>query len=152
MISRRTLLVALLMLCTAFMACRKSALVYDTPPRDIPAVSERKLSLDEVKAAIIRGANSRGWTIESQAPGVITANIVMRNKHSATVDICYTETSFDIKYRDSSNLKYNPQTKTIHPNYDRWVSYLSDSISRELRNASQLPSAQLPPEQSPPAQ
>jgi len=142
MIPRRTLFALFLILCAVSMACRKSAPLYDAPAKDIPAVSERKLSLDEVRAAIIRGASSRGWTIESQSPGLITANIMVRNKHSATVDIHYTETSFDIKYRDSFNLNYNPKTGTIHPNYDRWVNYLSESIRREMHNDSLLPRAQ----------
>jgi len=132
MISRRTLLVALLVLCTAFVACRKTANII-TPENTIPETPGHKLTMAEVEAAIIRGGNDRKWTMSKEAPGRITATTIVHGKHSITVDVNYTQTSFEIKYRDSSNM--NSDGVRIHPHYNDWVMNLSNSITREINIA-----------------
>lgn len=137
MVIRRALLAALLVLCVAFTACQRNPPLFDSPPNAIAAIGNHKLSLDEVRAAIMRGAASRKWTIQSQSPGIVTVEAVSRYKHEygLTVDVHYTETSFTITYRDSYNLDYNAKNGTIHPTYGYWVRNLEAAIKLALLDA-----------------
>ena len=142
MTTRRVLLVAFMILCAAFMACRKSTPLFNAQPIDIPQTSAGKLTLDEIRETIIKAASRQGWTIVSQSPGVVTARLVARHDYSVTVDIRYTETAYTITYNDSAKLNYNPKSQSIHPAYGRWIAYLTRSINVELHNAPLLLHAQ----------
>ncbi|EGV33478.1 putative lipoprotein [Thiorhodococcus drewsii AZ1] len=52
--------------------------------------------------------------------------------HMAKVRILYDARRYSIRYQDSSNLKYNPDTKTIHSNYNSWVQNLDNAIRSQL--------------------
>jgi len=131
MISRRALLVALLVLSTAFVACRKAP-VRDIPENSIPTTYEKSLTMEEVESAIIMGGSEAGWNMRKQEPGLIIGTIQVR-QHEASVDVRYTETTWSITYRDSSNLKYNGGN--IHVNYNKWVSRLADGIRKQFGEA-----------------
>jgi len=87
------------------------------------------LSLDQVGNAIITGSINRGWTPQTLSPGLIEARITVRT-HVAVVEIPYTDTSFGIRYKDSSNLDY--RNGSIHRNYNRWVANLRIAIQQQL--------------------
>lgn len=114
--------------------------------------SGKALSLEDVRGAMARGAAIHDWTISAVQPGELVASINVRNKHYASVLIKYTETSYSVTYRDSTNLEYQlsgtnaaparrddfnsalaPNTPMIHPNYNRWVDTLIRDINQELR-------------------
>ena len=128
MISRRTLLVVLVILSTALLSCRKAP-VRDIPENSIPISNEKTLTLEEVESAIIMGGSEAGWSMRKQQPGLIIGTLQVRT-HQAEVDVRYTETTWSINYRGSSNLKYNGEK--IHVNYNKWVSRLADSIRKQL--------------------
>jgi len=71
------------------------------------------------------------WTIENKTPNALVAKIVVRNKHTAFVNISYNQKKISVKYKDSRNLKYekiNSRVGKIHPNYLTWVNYLVQKI------------------------
>ncbi len=53
---------------------------------------------------------------------------------SATIDIGYSLDAYSIKYVSSENLDYAARdaVETIHPNYNRWLRFLIQTITAEL--------------------
>ncbi|WP_075802136.1 hypothetical protein [Pseudomonas putida] len=86
---------------------------------------------EEIQRAIVKASAERGWTVRSTSPGLVQADITVRNTFFAAVDIRYSLSNFRIEYRDSRNLGYNDGK--IHRNYNRWVYNLDKSIMRELQ-------------------
>lgn len=98
-------------------------------------------SLAEIAAAIKHAAKDYRWNIVEESPGLMTASILVR-RHEAVVTIGYDELNYWIEYKDSVNLDYHPDTKTvgagrnrrtiqgprIHGAYNRWVANLSARI------------------------
>ena len=60
-----------------------------------------------------------------------------KGKHSAVVDIAFTETSYSIHYVDSANLGYGDHRgKTvIHSSYNKALTALREAIDGALRTA-----------------
>jgi hypothetical protein len=90
-----------------------------------------------VHDSILRGVRSRGWTVASEAPGVVTATIT-KGELSATVDIPYTGADFSIIRRDSSPAMKFDGTR-IHKHYNQWIDRLRASIDQELRRPAGAP-------------
>ncbi|WP_087687863.1 MULTISPECIES: hypothetical protein [unclassified Pandoraea] len=125
------------------------------PHDNMPIVSGsgNTLSLEEIRGAITRGAATHDWVATQGKPGELVASINVRNKHYASVTIKYSETTYSVTYRDSTNLEYGlssipsvsprredfsntampANTPVIHPNYNRWVDTLIRDINAELR-------------------
>jgi hypothetical protein len=83
-----------------------------------------------VHDAILRAVADKGWTLASDAPGVVKASI-QKDTFMATVAIEYTGTEYSITYADSSNLKYDGTH--IHKRYNLWVANLRSQINVELQ-------------------
>lgn len=94
------------------------------------------LTADAVRDAIIAGATLRGWVVRDEPPAKLVATLVVRRKHSATVEIAYDAAHYTITYRDSTNLDYDGEE--IHENYNAWVAKLDRTIQNELVRASRL--------------
>ncbi len=92
---------------------------------------EAKVSSDKVYKAIKTAGYSKGWIITKVKPGLAMGKLNVR-KHQAVVEIPYSSKSFSIKYKNSMNLKHNPETGTIHNNYNGWVQNLENAINFEL--------------------
>jgi hypothetical protein len=88
-----------------------------------------KPSLEEVGKAIKTVGINLGWQMKEMKPGHIIGTLNLRS-HQAVVDINYTTKSYDITYKDSSNLKYGGST--IHKNYNGWVQNLDRRIQAQL--------------------
>lgn len=104
-------------------------------PTNIPVpvkVDGSGYTLDEVRQAIIGACQERGWSPRLENDNEIIASILVRAVHYAEVSITFDTNHYSIKYRDSRELKYNPQKHTIHRNYNRWIAMLSDSIQRRF--------------------
>lgn len=107
------------------------------------------LSLEEVQKCIREAAGKLNWRVEPGEPGHIIATLVIRNQHTAVVDIAYSQKAYSINYKSSINLNYGEDSNAtifgkdgivnsstadvIHPNYNKWVGYLNDAIFRELQ-------------------
>jgi hypothetical protein len=51
--------------------------------------------------------------------------------------IPYTTKNYSILYKDSSNLRYDPEKRTIHVNYQKWIERLDNEIKTRLRMAAE---------------
>ena len=94
---------------------------------DTPVVYD--LQSNQVKSAIIKSVQNRGWTIVKSTSDELIAKITVRS-HSAEVKIPYSSKFYSIIYLNSVNLKAGDGN--IHRNYNRWVNNLNVDIQHSL--------------------
>jgi hypothetical protein len=126
---RLCILLIAIALATILFGCR-TAPVYNIYSSPVPMTSAKKATMDQVEQAIVGAAGELGWNTRLIASGHIEANIMVRAKHTAAVDIKYTSDSFSIKYKYSNNLKYDGIR--IHKNYNSWIRRLKQRITSKL--------------------
>lgn len=114
--------VAFMMLAVA--SCR-TATVYNVENASLNTT--KPASLAQVEAAIKRAGASLGWHIKEIKPGHLEARLPVRS-HVAVADIFYTTKDFSIKYKNSTNLRYDAKDNTIHSNYNGWIQNLQNAI------------------------
>lgn len=125
---------------------------------DVPVMtsSGKAVSADQVRDAIMRAAEKKGWEVlRSPNSELLSAKLVVRNKHTIVVSIPYSAERYSIKYQNSINMNYKlsdgPQnsgsymqynepsrgtpagTPLIHPFYNNWVNDLLKGIGEELK-------------------
>ncbi|MBQ7189687.1 MAG: hypothetical protein IJR99_09765 [Kiritimatiellae bacterium] len=88
----------------------------------------------QMKRGIFTGAARKGWIVTEPVQGKIRCKLVVR-AHTVDVDVLYTDNSFTIRYADSTNLHYDPETKTIHRRYTTWVQGLYNAIIQQVEMA-----------------
>ncbi|MHB8447014.1 MAG: hypothetical protein ACYC7G_12050 [Rudaea sp.] len=110
------------------MAFRQAPLV--NPP---PIAITTKMSADNVLKAIKMALVHRGWTITAMKPGEVDSTLNLRD-HTARIVIGYDTAQVQIKYVDSTNLKYEVKNGTpyIHKNYLSWIENLVNDIQGNL--------------------
>ena len=91
------------------------------------------VTLEEVTTGIVRAGAFRDWRMTEIAPGHLAAEVEVRGRHRAAVDIFFDTRVFSIRYVDSENLNFDARRGLIHPNYNQWVMDLRSSIQREMR-------------------
>ena len=99
----------------------------DDVPISIP--SGRTITLDEVRSSIVRAGVELGWEMKIDGSNLLLATLKVR-EHITVVDILFTETTYSIKYRSSTNM--GEQYGKIHRNYITWVSHLSKKINAQF--------------------
>ncbi len=119
-ISIRFIMIALFALTLA--GCR-TAPIKDVDNAPVPPGATE----EQVQKAILEAGSSLGWSMKAKYPGLIVGFLGLRN-HMAEVEIPYTRRSYSIRYKSSSNLKYDPANKTIHSNYNSWIENLDTAI------------------------
>lgn len=97
--------------------------------------STQKSDLASITHNIIKAGDGLGWKMTKIKPGHIVATLYLR-KHMAKVDITYSNERYSISYKDSRELKYDGDS--IHSNYNGWVQNLSNAISTQVYNSTQL--------------
>jgi hypothetical protein len=88
-------------------------------------------TMENIGKAVIRAGQTLGWQITPMGPGKAEGVLVLR-RHRAVVDITYDTGSFSIHYKDSVNLDYDAQEKTIHSNYNGWIRNLEKAIRAQV--------------------
>lgn len=129
------LIVLALSVVVFFMACsRHTVPIIDYDNIAITTKSGKALSLDDIKKALIIAAveTKRNWQTTDVSPGHSKATLVVRGKHTVVIDIMYSESKIAIKYSDSTNMKYNAESREIHPGYNTWVGEYVKAIERTL--------------------
>jgi hypothetical protein len=99
--------------------------IYDVRAAAIPPGPA--VSMEAIEKAVIRAGLQLGWQIVPKGPGQIEGVLVLRT-HRAVVDITYDTKAFNIVYKDSVNLSYDAERKTIHSNYNGWIKNLEKAI------------------------
>ncbi len=111
-------------------SCRRSWPILNFKNEPLPRfVDGSTYTEEQVRNAIFKGCRRRGWVAQPKGEGVIEASIIVR-ENKARVEIRYNETNISIRHNDSYNLRY--ADGTVHPTYNRWITYLYRSILREL--------------------
>lgn len=110
------------------MAFRQAPLV--NPP---PIAITSRISADNVLKAIKMALVHRGWTITAVKTGEVDSTLHLRD-HIARIVIEYDTAHVQIKYVDSTNLKYEVKNGTpyIHKNYLGWIENLVNDIQGNL--------------------
>ena len=90
-------------------------------------------SLGAVEDAIVRAGSKRGWLFEPAGPGHMIGSLNVRGKHFVKVDVNFDERGFSITRKETTNLKYDPSTNTIHKNYNSWIRNLESDIQLEMQ-------------------
>jgi hypothetical protein len=98
--------------------------------QDVVVQSDKALTLEQVKKAILQAASQRHWTASERDKNRIRLSY-SRGKHSAVIDVAYTSKKYSILYVDSTNLNY--EGTSIHPTYNGWVTSLKQGIDSALK-------------------
>jgi hypothetical protein len=98
---------------------------------NIAIQSDKPLTLEQVKKAILQASSQRRWTASVRDANRIRLSY-SRGQHSAIIDVAYTTKSYSIRYVDSQNLNYDAAGPTIHPTYNGWVNSLKAGIDTAL--------------------
>jgi hypothetical protein len=96
-----------------------------------PVAATKPLTMEAVQKAIVTAGQGLGWQMEPRNPGTITGILDLRT-HRAVIEVTYDTKTYNIKYKDSSNLDYDG--KNIHKNYNGWVENLDKAIRVQLAN------------------
>jgi hypothetical protein len=88
----------------------------------------KQVSADQVRGAIIGAGTGLGWVMTPISPGLISGRFASTD-HVAVVDVRYTEKTYSITYKDSTNLNY--KGTQIHKSYNAWV----EALDRDIRGA-----------------
>ena len=117
------------MLSIVFLVACVAQPIYNVDDAMIVSSTNKTLSKEDVKSAIIQAGTTRGWVIKENSPGNLVGTLFIR-KHMAKIDIQYNEKFYSINYKDSENLSY--QNTLIHKNYNNWVKNLQQDIEIQL--------------------
>ena len=128
---RTLLLLALAIMLTFSVACRKGATVQNVHANTVTAISQ-KVKVQDVRKAILSACAFRGWQARELSPGLIEASLLVRGKHTVVVDIPYTAETYSIQYKNSINMEYDASKGSIHPNYNKWVGTLNSDINAQI--------------------
>jgi hypothetical protein len=129
MVRSRAALLLLVPFLFPLMAFRQSPLV---DPAPIPLSA--KVSEDQATKAIKMALLHRGWETTAEKPGEIDATLHLRD-HVAEIAVAYDASSIQIRYVNSTNLKYEVQkdgSRLIHTNYLSWINNIVLDIQTNL--------------------
>jgi hypothetical protein len=132
----RTMLLAAALLAAQAALARGGVPIIDRPNEPIVTGSGKAVNPDAFQKAIMNAGAAVKWEVAPSADGKsLRATYRVRNKHVVMVDIVPGVDSFAVKYADSVNMNYGVESgkPVIHPNYDKWVGQLVDSIRVELK-------------------
>ncbi len=124
---RAVLIICFITLSLALVACARTAPVNNVSAAPVNA----EVSQQDVRRAIIRAGSRRGWRMREEGSGHLVGRLELRD-HVAEVDIFYDADSYDIEYRSSEELNYDPDAGTIHSNYNGWIQNLDRDIQNEI--------------------
>jgi hypothetical protein len=96
--------------------------------------SGQPASAEQIRAAMQAAGAPRGWQFTPAGNGKSLAVLNVRGKHSVSADVTYASGRYSIKYRDSSNMNFEPGDGAgkIHPKYNMWVQTLIDDTRVQL--------------------
>ena len=96
-----------------------------------------ELSDERMLQGITAGLIGRGWVVtQNDGAGNLVAQVIVRGRHTLIVDIAYTNKSYQIKYKDSKDLKYkvskDGSSATIHRNANSWMGNIQNDLTVQL--------------------
>lgn len=95
---------------------------------DIVEIMGKPVSATKVAKAFKQCGAPRGWKFTDNGSGKLLGQLLVRGKHYVAVDVEYSSKAYNITYRDSKNMKYDPAKNTIHNRYSSWVENLDNDV------------------------
>lgn len=111
--------------------CRSGGQIYEVKDTPVQTATGKAASMEDVQKAIIGAGAKLGWIMAVAKPGEIIGTLNVRT-HTAIVTIPFSEKTYSILYKDSTNLKYDADKQTIHANYSGWIQRLDNEIRARL--------------------
>lgn len=108
--------------------CKSTIPLHNYMNEKIVQYGQNTSTVESVERAIVKAGLLLGWKIDIQEQGKILATLDIR-KHQLVVLITHDDKEFSIKYKDSTNLKYNGYK--IHRQYANWVTNLIRTINAQ---------------------
>ncbi|MCZ6802001.1 MAG: hypothetical protein O7F12_16090 [Nitrospirae bacterium] len=105
--------------------------IYNVNNATVAGPTGGTLTMPEIKKAIMTAGAGLGWNVKEESPGHLVGTLHLRT-HTAVVDIPYSTETYNITYKSSSNLLYDPEDGTIHSNYNGWIENLDKAIKNQL--------------------
>ena len=105
--------------------------IYNINNATVAGLNGGTLTMPEIKKAIMTAGAGLGWQVKEESPGHLVGTLHLRT-HTAVVDIPYSTETYNITYKSSSNLLYDPEDGTIHSNYNGWIENLDKAIKTQL--------------------
>lgn len=127
---RRAFLIALS--AVMILGCASGTPIVNVENAPVTTGSGKQASMDGVQRAIIRAGSALNMRMAVIRPGLVQATYSPRGDFTAVMEVSFTTKAYDIRYKTSENLKYDPATNTIHKNYNSWVANLRRRIDNEL--------------------
>lgn len=85
----------------------------------------------QVKQAIQRAGRGLGWIIKEVDEDTLEGILLLRT-HMAKITIPYSKNEYSLLYKSSEDLDYDGEAKTIHSNYNGWITNLDRAIQVQL--------------------
>jgi len=121
---------SMLILLIVFMIGCRTQPIYNIEKTHV-FTENKEFTKHQVYLAIKKAGASLGWIILKTNDGKAIGKLYLRD-HIAVVTINYSKEYYDITYKDSTNLKYNSDGKSIHSNYNSWIRNLRHKIDVQL--------------------
>ncbi len=118
----------------AMIGCRAGGQVYEVKDAPVKTASGKDLTAEQVQKAIIDAGIKQTWIMTVVKPGEMQGEFNVQS-HTIIVSIPYTSKNYSILYKSSSNLRYDPEKRTIHVNYAKWIERLDNEIKARLSAA-----------------
>ena len=109
--------------------CARTAAIYNINDAPVSNAAGKKLSAQQVRAAIVTAGTSLGWTMKDAGANKLEGTLRLRT-HTAVVDIPYSDHAYSLVYKSSENL--DAGNGTIHNNYNGWIQNLDRAIKTEI--------------------
>ena len=127
------------LLALVFLALSGAAQARDSVPVvnyenvQLVSASGKPVSADAATQAIRAAAAAKNWTVSS-SDKALSATLVVRSKHTVTVNIILSGEKYSLLFKDAVNMNVTERDgqTLIHPFYNRWVIELKDAITKEL--------------------
>jgi hypothetical protein len=113
---------------------RSSIPIVDHTDVQLNSANGKPLTLEQVKKALTLAGAEHAWTFEAGGDkNSLVGTLVVRNKHTAVVDIKIGASTVSVTYKNSANLNFKEENgqKLIHPGYNKWIQNFVSNIQKE---------------------
>jgi len=100
----------------------------DTVYTDLQTEIGKNVRMQDVEKAFKGCSAHRGWKFQSVSSGNLIGKLIVRGKHYVEVAVKFNSKEYTITYRNSKNMRYDPETNTIHRRYNSWVENLDNDV------------------------
>lgn len=104
----------------------------DTPVIMVSPLNSR-ISNEQIRQIIVGACSKHGWAVNNATSSNVEATLNHQGKETVTVDIPYSRDKVEIRYKSSTNMRFDGNK--IHRSYNRWVKNLEVDIRNGIASA-----------------